>query len=81
MEKVLRLGLPKGSLQESTLKLFKKAGYNVTVGSRSYYPAVDDTEIQAMLIRAQEMAKYVDDGVSVAKIFSTVAEKAILPSQ
>ena len=63
MEKVLRLGLPKGSLQESTLKLFKKAGYNVTVGSRSYYPAVDDTEIQAMLIRAQEMAKYVDDGV------------------
>ena len=63
MKKVLRLGLPKGSLQESTLKLFKKAGYNVTVGSRSYYPAVDDTEIQAMLIRAQEMAKYVDDGV------------------
>ena len=63
MDRVLRLGLPKGSLQESTLKLFKKAGYNVTVGARSYYPDFDDTEIQAMLIRAQEMAKYVDDGV------------------
>jgi ATP phosphoribosyltransferase len=63
MKKVLKLGLPKGSLQESTLKLFKKAGYNVTVGSRSYYPDFDDVEIQAMLIRAQEMAKYVDDGV------------------
>lgn len=63
MKKVLRLGLPKGSLQESTLKLFKKAGYNVTVGSRSYYPVFDDVEIEAMLIRAQEMAKYVDDGV------------------
>lgn len=63
MKKVLRLGLPKGSLQESTLKLFKKAGYTVTVGSRSYYPDVDDAEIQAMLIRAQEMAKYVDDGI------------------
>jgi len=63
MNKVLKLGLPKGSLQESTLNLFKKAGYNVTVGSRSYYPDFDDLEIQAMLIRAQEMAKYVDDGV------------------
>ncbi len=63
MKKILRLGLPKGSLQESTLKLFKKAGYNVSVGSRSYYPDFDDLEIEAMLIRAQEMAKYVDDGV------------------
>ena len=63
MKKVLKLGLPKGSLQESTLKLFKKAGYTITVGSRSYYLDVDDAEIQAMLIRAQEMAKYVDDGV------------------
>lgn len=63
MKKVLRLGLPKGSLQESTLKLFKKAGYNVSVGSRSYYPDFDDVEIEAMLIRAQEMAKYVADGV------------------
>ncbi len=63
MKKVLKLGLPKGSLQESTLKLLDKAGYNVSVGARSYYPDFDDTEIQAMLIRAQEMAKYVDDGV------------------
>lgn len=63
MKNILKLGLPKGSLQESTLKLFKKAGYNVSVGARSYYPDFDDTEIQAMLIRAQEMAKYVDDGV------------------
>jgi ATP phosphoribosyltransferase len=63
MNKVLRLGLPKGSLQESTFNLFKKAGYNITIGSRSYYPDFDDIEIQAMLIRAQEMAKYVDDGV------------------
>lgn len=63
MKKVLRLGLPKGSLQESTLKLFKKAGYNVSVNDRSYYPVFDDIEIEAMLIRAQEMAKYVEDGV------------------
>jgi ATP phosphoribosyltransferase len=63
MKKVLKLGLPKGSLQESTLKLFKKAGYNVSVSSRSYYPEIDDVEIETMLIRAQEMAKYVDDGV------------------
>ncbi|MBI4682663.1 MAG: ATP phosphoribosyltransferase [Nitrospirae bacterium] len=63
MKNILRLGLPKGSLQESTLKLFRKAGYNVSVGARSYYPDFDDIEIEAMLIRAQEMAKYVDDGV------------------
>lgn len=63
MGKMLKLGLPKGSLQESTLKLFRKAGFNVSVGSRSYYPEFDDPEIEAMLIRAQEMAKYVDDGV------------------
>lgn len=63
MSKILKLGLPKGSLQESTLKLFKKAGYNISLDSRSYYPVFDDLEIEAMLIRAQEMAKYVDDGV------------------
>lgn len=63
MKKVLKLGLPKGSLQESTLKLFKKAGYNISIDSRSYYPVFDDVEIEALLIRAQEMAKYVDDGV------------------
>jgi len=60
---VLRLGIPKGSLQESTLKIFKKAGYNVTVRSRSYYPSIDDPEIECMLIRAQEMARYVEDGI------------------
>jgi ATP phosphoribosyltransferase len=63
MGKILRLGLPKGSLQESTLKLFKKAGYNISVDTRSYYPLFDDPEIEALLIRAQEMARYVDDGV------------------
>ena len=59
---LLKLGLPKGSLQESTLRLFKKAGYHITVSSRSYYPVFDDTDIQSMLIRAQEMARYVQDG-------------------
>jgi ATP phosphoribosyltransferase len=63
MKKLLKLGLPKGSLQESTLKLFKKAGYNISVDSRSYYPVFDDIEIEALLIRAQEMARYVDDGI------------------
>ncbi len=58
----LKLGLPKGSLQESTLKLFKKAGYHISVSSRSYYPVFDDTEIESMLIRAQEMARHVEDG-------------------
>ncbi len=60
---VLRLGLPKGSLQESTLKLFRKAGYHISVTPRSYYPAIDAAEIQPMLIRAQEMARYVEYGI------------------
>ena len=59
----LKLGLPKGSLQESTFRIFKKAGFNITVGSRSYFPYVDDPEIDATLIRAQEMSRYVEDGV------------------
>jgi ATP phosphoribosyltransferase len=59
---MLKLGLPKGSLQESTLKLFRKAGYHISVSSRSYYPVFDDQEIVSMLIRAQEMARYVEDG-------------------
>ncbi|NOY39941.1 MAG: ATP phosphoribosyltransferase [Nitrospirae bacterium] len=59
---ILKLGLPKGSLQEATLKLFRKAGYHIT-SHRSYYPAIDDAEIQPMLIRAQEMARYVDYGI------------------
>ena len=61
-DNLLKLGLPKGSLQEATLRLFKKAGYHITVSSRSYYPVFDDTEIESMLIRAQEMARYVQDG-------------------
>ena len=63
MSKILKLGLPKGSLQESTLKLFRKAGYHISVSSRSYYPSFDDPEIEAMLIRAQEMAGYVESGI------------------
>lgn len=58
----LRLGLPKGSLQEATLRLFKKAGYHISVSARSYYPVFDDSEIESMLIRAQEMARYVENG-------------------
>ncbi|MBI4708182.1 MAG: ATP phosphoribosyltransferase [Candidatus Omnitrophica bacterium] len=62
-KKILKLGLPKGSLQESTFKMFKKAGFNVNLSnSRSYFPSVDDTEIQAVLLRAQEMSRYVQDG-------------------
>lgn len=61
--KTLKLGLPKGSLQESTLKLFSKAGYKIRVSSRSYYPSIDDVEIECMLIRAQEMAGYVEKGI------------------
>lgn len=61
-EKILKLGLPKGSLQESTLRLFRKAGYIISVSGRSYYPVFDDPEIESMLIRAQEMARYVEDG-------------------
>ncbi len=60
---VLKLGLPKGSLQESTFKMFKKAGFNVSVSSeRSYFPSVDDAEIEPILLRAQEMSRYVQDG-------------------
>lgn len=62
MDKVLKLGLPAGSLQEATAELFRKAGYKVTFASRSYYPAIDDPEIHCTLIRAQEMARYVRDG-------------------
>ena len=64
----LKLGIPKGSLQESTIKLFAKAGYRLGVSSRSYYPSINDPEIEAMLIRAQEMAIYVEDGVLDAGI-------------
>jgi ATP phosphoribosyltransferase len=59
----LKLGLPKGSLQDATVQLFARAGFNIYVSSRSYFPSIDDPEIECMLIRAQEMARYVDDGV------------------
>jgi len=58
---ILKLGLPKGSLQESTLRLFRKAGYHISVSPRSYYPIFDDDEIHSMLIRAQEMPRYVEN--------------------
>jgi ATP phosphoribosyltransferase len=59
----LRLGVPKGSLENATIDLFRRAGFNITTSSRSYFPAIDDPEIECMLIRAQEMARYVEDGV------------------
>src|SRR5437762_7124727 len=59
---VLKLGIPAGSLQEATGDLFRKAGYKITFASRSYYPSIDDPEIQCSLIRAQEMPRYVEDG-------------------
>jgi len=58
----LKLGIPKGSLQESTVELFGKAGWRISVSSRSYYPGVDDGEIECMMVRAQEMARYVEGG-------------------
>jgi len=58
----LKLGIPKGSLQDSTIKIFKEAGYDIQVKERNYYPAVDDPELSCMLIRAQEMARYVEGG-------------------
>ena len=59
----LKLGIPKGSLQDATVQLFARAGFNIYVSSRSYFPSIDDPEIECMLIRAQEMARYVSDGV------------------
>jgi ATP phosphoribosyltransferase len=59
----LKLGIPKGSLENATVDLFRRAGFQITVSSRSYFPAIDDPEIECMLIRAQEMARYVEDGV------------------
>jgi ATP phosphoribosyltransferase len=59
---ILKLGIPAGSLQEATARLFARAGYQITYASRSYYPTIDDPEIQCSLIRAQEMPRYVEDG-------------------
>ena len=58
----LKLGIPKGSLQDSTVELFAKAGWRISVNSRSYYPGIDDSEIECMMVRAQEMARYVESG-------------------
>jgi len=59
----LKLGIPKGSLENATVDLFRRAGYTITTSSRSYFPGIDDPEIECMLIRAQEMARYVEDGI------------------
>ena len=59
----LKLGIPKGSLQDATIQLFARAGFNIYANPRSYFPSIDDPDIECMLIRAQEMARYVADGV------------------
>ena len=64
----LKLGIPKGSLQEATIDLFARAGWKITVGSRSYVPSIDDSEIECLLVRAQEMARYVESGALDAGI-------------
>jgi ATP phosphoribosyltransferase len=62
-KKKLKIGLPKGSLQESTFALFQKAGYNIQVGKRSYLPTIDDEQMECVLIRAQEISRYVEEGI------------------
>lgn len=59
----LKLGIPKGSLQEATARMFKKAGFNIGIRERSYFPSIDDDEIEVILFRAQEMSRYVEDGI------------------
>ena len=68
MSRVLKLGIPAGSLQEATRELFARAGYSITFSSRSYYPSIDDEEIDCLMVRAQEMARYVEQGVLDAGI-------------
>jgi ATP phosphoribosyltransferase len=65
---VLKLGIPKGSLQDATLELFGRAGWKITIGSRSYFPSIDDPEIECLMVRAQEMARYVETGALDAGI-------------
>jgi ATP phosphoribosyltransferase len=65
---LLKLGIPKGSLQDATIELLSRAGWNVTIGARSYVPAIDDPEIDCLLVRAQEMARYVETGALDAGI-------------
>ncbi|TWT62564.1 ATP phosphoribosyltransferase [Rubinisphaera italica] len=67
-DKLLKLGIPAGSLQEATAELFRKAGYNIKFSSRSYFPSIDDDEIECLSIRAQEMARYVQQGILDAGI-------------
>ncbi|MFW6138372.1 MAG: ATP phosphoribosyltransferase [Spirochaetota bacterium] len=62
-EKLLKLGIPKGSLEKSTIELFQNAGWKISVSPRSYFPSIDDNEIACSLVRAQEMAHYVEEGV------------------
>ncbi len=62
-DSVLKIGLPKGSLQDSTINLFERAGYRIRVSDRSYFPSIDDSSIRCVLFRAQEMSRYVEDGV------------------
>jgi ATP phosphoribosyltransferase len=62
-EKMLKIGIPKGSLENATIELFQKAGWKITVSSRNYFPAINDSEISCALVRAQEMARYVESGV------------------
>ncbi len=59
----IKLGIPKGSLENATIELFRRAGFTISTSSRSYFPAIDDPEIECMLIRAQEMSRYVEDGI------------------
>ena len=68
MSNILKLGIPAGSLQDATAALFQRAGYRITFSSRSYYPQIDDEEIECLLIRAQEMARYVEQGILDAGI-------------
>lgn len=67
-DRLLKLGIPAGSLQDATAELFRRAGYKITFSSRSYYPTIDDEEIDCLLIRAQEMARYVENGILDAGI-------------
>src|SRR3989338_4745081 len=59
----LKIALPKGSLEEATYQLFKKAGFVINVGSRSYFPSIDDPELEVILFRPQEMSRYIEDGI------------------
>jgi ATP phosphoribosyltransferase len=81
MSQTLKLGIPKGSLQDATIQLFARAGFNIYASARSYFPAIDDPDIDCMLIRAQEMARYVSDGVLDAGLTGQdwIAEHAAAP--